>query len=257
MGLKRIARVLLPDPLLTAIAARRARRHSHGLNRQWGVASLSERLMSELGPAVQAGPFKGLVLPRAAAPEHLGPYLLGTYERELHDYWTSLSAIAVPLVVNVGAKFGYYAVGLPRKLQTRGIAYDADAWARSVLKETIALNGVDVEVRGRCTRDDLRDLPRGTLVMIDCDGCEEALLRDPLPAGLTQSRLVVELHGALLEEDETATRLRRTHDVVAVPSEPAPPAPASLSFLDEDQRRLAVEEIRTPQRWLLCTPRYL
>src|SRR5688500_10672701 len=107
MGVKGIARVLLPDPLLTAVSARRARRHSHALNRQWGVASLSERLMTELGPAVEAGPFKGLVIPRVASAEHLGPYLLGTYERELHDYWTSLSAIAVPLVVNVGAKFGY------------------------------------------------------------------------------------------------------------------------------------------------------
>jgi hypothetical protein len=195
------------------------------------------------------------VLPSDATPEHIGPYLLGTYERELHPYWSSLEPGSVPLVVNVGAKVGYYAVGLPRLLGARGIAYDADPWARSVLKQTAAMNAVDVDIRGRCSRADLENLPAGTLVMIDCDGCEDVLLADPLPAGLATSRLVVELHGASLDADDTADRLRRTHDVIGVPSHQAPPAPPSLAFLDEQDRKLAVEEIREPQRWLLCTPR--
>ncbi len=255
MSLKAVARALLPEPLLTVLSATRARRHSHRLNREWGVSRLSERLLAELGPGVQAGPFQGLVLPREAAAEHLGPYLLGTYERELHPYWASLQRGSVPLIVNVGSKVGYYAAGLSRMLQAPGVAYDADPWARGVLARTIALNGVRVDIRGRCTRADLDDLPGGTLVMIDCDGCEEVLLRDPLPAGLVRSRLVVELHGALLEEDATADRLRRTHDVTGVPSLDPPPPPQALAFLDERDRKLAVEEIRTPQRWLLCTPR--
>lgn len=255
MSLRDIARGVLPDPLQTLLSAMRARRHSHRLNREWGVSRLSERLIAELGPAVQGGPFRGLVLPREAAAEHIGPYLLGTYERELHPFWTSLAPGTIPLIVNVGGKVGYYAAGLSRMLQAPGVAYDADPWARRVLRQTIALNGVRVEVRGRCTRADLDQLPHGTLVMIDCDGCEDALLRDPLPAGLLRSRLVVELHGALLDEDATADRLRRSHEVTGVPSIDAPAPPAALDFLDESDRRLAVEEIRTPQRWLLCTPR--
>ena len=254
MSLKRLARALLPEPLLTMISAVRARRHSHHLNRQWGVARLSARLLSELGPAVQAGPFRGLVLPSEAAAEHIGPYLLGTYESELHAYWASLEPGSIPLIVNVGGKVGYYAAGLSRLLGARGIAYDADPWARSVLQQTVALNAVDVEIRGRCSRAHLEDLPAGTLVMIDCDGCEEVLLQDPLPAGLVRSRLVIELHGASLEGDDTADRLRRTHDVVGVPSHQTPAAPVMLAFLDEHERKLAVEEIREPQRWLLCTP---
>lgn len=252
--MKRLARALLPSPLVTRIAAQRARRHSHRLNRRWGVARLSERLLDELGPAVLAGPFAGLVLPRAAAAEHLGPYLLGTYERELHPYWMELSPGTVPGIVNIGAKVGYYAAGLSRLLAAPAIAFDADPWARRVLKATVRLNRADVAIRGACTRRELEDLPAGTLVMIDCDGCEEMLLRDPLPSGLVRSRLVVELHGALVADDATAARLGRTHEVRGVPTEPAPSPPAVLDFLDTRERKLAVEELRPPQRWLLCTP---
>jgi hypothetical protein len=255
MNLKRAIRALLPAPLRTRVLARRARRHSHRLNRQWGITRLSERLLDELGPAVVAGPFEGLRLPRAAAAEHLGPYLLGTYERELHPYWRELAPGTIPRIVNVGAKVGYYAVGLSRLLRAPAVAYEADPWARRVLRQTARLNGVAVDIRGACGRDDLERLPQGTLVVIDCDGCEETLLRDPLPRGLARSRIVVELHAALLEDDETAERLRRTHEVRPVPTLPAPDPPAILGSLDAGERRLAVEEIRTPQRWLLCTPK--
>ena len=252
--LKRLARRLLPERMLIALTARRARRHSHHLNDEWGIAEISRRLLDELGPSVRSGPFKGLTFPREAAPEHLGPYLLGTYERELHPYWASLQRGSIPLVVNVGAKVGYYAVGLHRLTGAPVIAYDADSWARSVLRETVSLNLADVTIRPACSRADLESLPKGTLVVIDCDGCEEVLLRDPIPAGLRHSRLVIELHGAMLEDDDTVNRLRRTHDVEVVPSNDTPAAPPGLPFLNDHQRKLAVEEIRTPQRWLLCTP---
>ena len=255
MLLKRLARRILPSRMLVALTARRARRHSHRLNDEWGIAAISLRLLDELGPAVRSGPFAGVSFPRSAVPEHLGPYLLGTYERELHPYWASLPRGTVPLIVNVGAKVGYYAVGLHRMLGAPVIAYDADRWARSVLRETVALNLADVTIRGACSRTDLETLPKGALVVIDCDGCEEVLLRDPVPAGLHHSRLVIELHGAMLENDDTVNRLRRTHHVEVVPSNDTASPPPDLRFLNDHQRKLAVEEIRTPQRWLLCTPR--
>lgn len=253
-AVKRLVRALIPRPLVTAIVVRRARRHSHRLNAGWGVADLSARLFETLGPSVKAGPFAGLRLPREAAAEHIGPYLLGTYERELHPHWERFLPGTVPLVVNVGAKFGYYAAGLASRLRAPAIAYDADPWAREVLRRTAAINGVAIDVRGRCDRSDLQALPPGTLVVIDCDGCEDALLRAPLPEGLIRSRLVIELHGAMLDDDDTVTRLERTHGVVTIPSMEAPPPPADLPFLSAHERRLAVEEIRTPQRWLICTP---
>ena len=112
----------------------------------------------------------------------------------------------------------------------------------------------DVTIRGACRRGDLEGLPDGALVVIDCEGCEQDLLRDPLPAGLARAHLVVELHGALLDDDDVARRLRRTHLVEAVPTDDTPP-PADLPFLSDAEQRLAVQENRSPQRWLLCRPR--
>lgn len=254
-ALKRLARAVTPPRLLTFIVAARARRHSHRLNAGWGVSDLSGKLLDLFDGTVQAGPFAGLRLPREARAEHLGPYLLGTYEHELHGFWRRMACGETPLIVNVGAKFGYYAAGLSRLLNAPVRAFDADPWARRQLARTAALNGVGIEIRGACTRRDLQALPAGSLVVMDCDGCEEALLRPPVPGGLRRSHLVIELHGPALERDDTVALLAATHDVEVVPSREGRPAPADLPLLTEHERELAVVEIRTPQRWLLCTPR--
>lgn len=255
MALRALIRALLPERMLTAMSAVRARKHSHRLNAEWGVAALSKRLLDELGPRVLDGPFKGLRLPPSTAPEHLGPYLLGTYERELHPVWLSIAPGTVPLIVNVGAKFGYYSAGLARRLDAPAIAYDADPWARARVQETADLNTAPVTVRGQCTRSDLRDLPVGTLVVIDCDGCEEILLRDPVPPGILRSTVIVELHDEVMRGDEVAATLRKSHVVKEVPSVNALAPPSVLNFLEPEQRKLAVEELRPKQRWLICTPR--
>src|SRR5688500_9445100 len=153
MTIRDLLRAVLPQTVLTALTARRGRRHSHRLNAEWGIVALSETLLERLEGSVQAGPFRGLVLPKAAAPEHLAPYLLGTYERELHDFWNALQPGSIPLIVNVGAKFGYYAVGLSVSLRAPVIAYDPDPWAQRVLAQTAALNRTEVAIRGRCTRN--------------------------------------------------------------------------------------------------------
>ena len=250
--LKALAR-LVPAWLRVPLAARRARRHSHDLNDAWGVSALSGKLLSALGDRVQAGPFEGLRIPHAAAREHLGPYLLGTYERELHPYWASIRHKRIPLIVNVGAKFGYYAVGLHRLLQAPVIAYDADSWARRMIAETAELNQVEVAIRGACRRGDLAALPPASLVVIDCEGCERGLLQPPLPHGLAAAHIVVELHDFTAEDGDLLEALRSTHATLVVPSMEAPPPP-DLPFLSEHERKLSVEETRPPQQWLICTP---
>jgi hypothetical protein len=251
MAIRDLIRALLPERILTSVSAVRARKHSHGLNAEWGVAALSKTLLDQLGPRVLEGPFKGLEIPRSVAAEHLGPYLLGIYERELHPFLLSLAPGAVPLIVNVGAKFGYYSAGLARRLDAPAIAFDADPWARARLRETADLNKVPVTIRGRCTRADLENLPDGTLVVIDCDGCEEVLLRDPVPRGILRSLVIVELHDDVMNGDDVRGTLRKSHVVKEVPSVNALAPPAMLPA----QRKLAVEELRPKQRWLICTPR--
>ena len=76
------------------------------------------------------GPFKGLLLPASAREEHIGPYLLGTYERELHGAWRKILTGQYNAVIDIGAKIGYYAGGLARHFpSTPSIAFDTDWWA--------------------------------------------------------------------------------------------------------------------------------
>jgi hypothetical protein len=257
-AVKSLAAALLPDPLLTRIRAIRARRHSHMLNAQWGLRALSERITREIGFRVLAGPFAGLTLPDEAVAEHLAPYLSGNYEREIQHIWSRVGA-PVPLVVNIGSKFGYYAVGLSRMLKCPAVAVDPDSWARRMTRATAQLNpGSDVSLRARVTREWLAEREPGTLVVIDCDGCEVALLLPSLPRGLAACTLVIEVH-----EDQAcgsggalAAELGRTHAIEEIPSDATPgPLPPQLEFLDEASRTLATKEFRPHQSWLVCTPR--
>jgi len=69
------------------IMSARARAHSHRLAKEWGLIQLNKKLMRELGTQVVDGPFKGMTLTPMTYQEHIGPYLLGTYEMELHPWW--------------------------------------------------------------------------------------------------------------------------------------------------------------------------
>ena len=74
--------------------------------------------------------------------EHIGPYLLGTYEAELHDTWNLLLQRDYSEFVDVGANFGYYAVGLARRFPNeKVVAFDVDWWARKAVAEMSAANG--------------------------------------------------------------------------------------------------------------------
>src|SRR4051812_47368421 len=61
---------------------------------------------------VASGPFRGMRYTACAAG--VAPKVLGTYERELHDWIVGLSSRGYECVVNVGCAEGYYAVGLAR-----------------------------------------------------------------------------------------------------------------------------------------------
>ena len=254
--MKQLIAAALPFPFRVMLTAIRARRHSHALNAEWGVRALSQRLHDTLGGTVQAGPFAGLRVPAAAIPEHLGPYLAGTYERELHPTWARLATMGVPLVVDVGCKVGYYAVGLGRMFGCPTVAYDADPWARRLTAMTAVDNHVAVTVHGLCGRDDFASLPPGALVVMDIEGGEEALLAAPLPAGLDRAVVVVELHEMVragLSQAVTAA-LATTHTIERIPTASPPDPPPCLAFLQERERTLAVNEHRSEQSWVVGWP---
>lgn len=215
--------------------------------------------MDRKGLQVLDGPFEGLRLPDGSTREHLSPYLLGTYESELHAWLEELRGEPIVQVVDIGAKFGYYAVGLARWWpEARSIAFDTDPWARRMLRETAALNGIrDLDVRGYLRPGELAQLVRAPgLIVSDCEGFEAELFAAADPAALVGCWLVIELHPEAVPgvEELLRERFRETHSIEVRGREEREP-PAFLSeFLSEEEARLAVTEFRGDQRWMFCRP---
>jgi hypothetical protein len=257
-ALRSISKAVLPAQIFIAILAIRARRHKHRLNAGWGLCALSKQLGDRFRMTVQGGPFAGLRLPPAALAEHLGPSLMGTCECELHGAWLSLTTADVPLVVNVGSSFGYYAAGLARRFGCRAVAFDPDPWARRATRDIAKLNGLSIATHALCSRAWLERMTPGALLVMDCEGYEAELLRAPVPAALAHSVLAIELHEHLRpgSDRDIQHALAPTHVIERVASRAdTPEPPVDLTFLDEHNRALACQEIRTPQSWLVCRPR--
>ena len=202
------------------------------------VAAVTRHFVAWHGLRVSGGPFAGLIYPDQE-PLTLAPKLLGIYERELHPAIEAAIGAEPAVIVNVGAADGYYAVGLARRCpDATVIAYEADAQQRELCRRVAAANGVQIDIRGTAGPG---DLDGAALVVMDCEGCERALLQ-PLPA-----TVIVELHDFLDPGvgDAIVARFEDTHDVVLVATAPQPPA-----------NELLLSEYRPgPMRWAVMTPR--
>jgi hypothetical protein len=213
-------------------------RRAQGAYRRQRTAAYTHRFVGWHGLTVTGGPFAGLTYPDTE-PLSLVPKLLGVYESELHAAIEDAIRARPEVIVNVGAADGYYAVGLARRCpDARVIAYEADAGQADLCRRVAAANDVVVEVRGAGGRDDLGG---ASLVVMDCEGCERALLEPPIEA-----TVIVELHDFLDPGigDTIAARFAPTHDVTLIPTAPQPPTRHPLS-----------EQRPGPMRWAVMTPR--
>lgn len=211
---------------------------------------LARRFVRQHGLIVQGGPFQGMRYVREAlyVAEAVTPKLVGSYELEVVDAVERALGRRPHTIVNIGAADGYYAVGLAlRAPDAEVLAIDIDPSARRVCRRMAAANGVQARVRV-CEDYDLALLDPSradrTLVVSDCEGCEEQLLvpsRAPVLAGCV---LLVELHGVLRPGSEEAVlaRFEATHAVELIESRIR-----SSAALDE--RRPG------PMRWAFLTPR--
>jgi hypothetical protein len=213
-------------------------RRAQGAYRSKRTAVYTRRFVGWHGLTVTGGPFAGLTYPDTE-PLSLVPKLLGVYESELHAAVEDAIRARPQVIVNVGAADGYYAVGLARRCPGASVmAYDADAGQADLCRRVAAANDVDVEVRGAAGRDDLGG---ASLIVMDCEGCERALLEPP-----PEATVIVELHDFLDPGvgGAIAERFAPTHDVTLIPTAPQPPARHPLS-----ERRPG------PMRWAVMTPR--
>ncbi len=215
---------------------------------------------------VLSGPFVGMQLTGyPAAPE-----LLGTYEHELFDVVRELAQRPFRAVVNVGARYGYYAIGMARLMPSVLVrAYEGDGEARGMFAAAVAANGVAdrVRVEGFCNTPDLAEaLGAGDSVLLVCDidGGEVPLLDPAQVPALTRATILVECHGPAESPTEAVMVLRflPTHEVRRIATEervlahlPAGVAEPWRSRMPQTLEELMQEHRTPPQSWLLLTPR--
>jgi predicted RNA methylase len=158
-----------------------------------------------------------------AGGAHL-PKLLGIYERELNLCVEQACTLNFPLIVDIGAAEGYYAVGMALRNPTaRVIAFEMDSGARAALAEKVRLNDVEnrVEIRGRCEPEDLERVLADTsrpFVICDTEGYEAVLLDPAVAPSLRRASIIVELHEFVEKRISEKIRARfvTTHKITHV-----------------------------------------
>jgi hypothetical protein len=243
---------------MAIIQSVRARRHSQRLIRDWGIRELNNELAEKLGKEVQRGPFTGLKIPDRAFEENLVPVILGTVESELHPVWDEIKSYDFCQVIDVGCKWGYYAVGFAKVFSmAKIIAFDIDPWARKVTRETAELNKVDnLEILGFCDKKWLKkNLLPNSFVISDCEGFEAVLFKESL--GVFKScTFVIEVHEKISPgvSENLKETFRDTHEITVIKSMQGPVEFMDWSFPGKEKFESAAREVREPMEWYYCKP---
>ena len=199
---KSLIRLLLFTPV------RRIRR----IIRQTYRSRAVDRLRACAGSRVLGGPFQGLECPPGALLS--GPMRLGTYELELAPVLDEIFRFELEHMVNIGAAGGYYAVGFLRRCpRIRVTAFEASGVHRSALALLASTNGVDrrLSIRDACDSRALGGALVGserTLLVVDVEGAELALLDPEQIGSLRTVWMLVEVHDFVDEEISAVLRRR-------------------------------------------------
>jgi hypothetical protein len=244
----------------TRIFSARSRAFSQKLAEKWGCIELNHKIIQHCGNKVLRGSFSGVILSPETFREHLSPFLLGTYEQELCEAWSSIFKMNFNQILDVGAKFGFYAVGLAKRFPgVPVIAFDTDPWAQKATREMSAANNVDIEVRSFCDPKWMHDhLLENSFVFSDCEGYEATLFGSEIPNSVSAT-ILVELHEQFSPGVTNLIRAKYslTHDISIIPtgSELEDRWP-ELEFLTDAEWKMAVTEYRTaPQTWMFLRPK--
>ena len=233
------------------------------------IGYLEHLVYTRTGGAIPRGPFAGTRYITNSVGSALVPKLLGIYERELNECIEQACALKFPLIVDIGAAEGYYAVGLARRNpQARVIAFEMEAKGQSALLKMAELNDVSgqLEVRGKCEPIDLQQvLGRGgrSVIVCDAEGDEDVLLRPDLVPELRSAHLLVEMHDFILPgiTERMTERFAATHEVKRIWQEPRsradlPYRTLGTALLPQRYLDWAVSEWRpTQMSWLWIQPK--
>ena len=258
MGLTTFAFDIMPARLRRKAAWKLLRRASRVIR-----AFQTEGFLTQVGNAVQAGPFAGMVLPAdldgADYQRDLLPMLMGVFEGELSPAIEALIKRKPGLVINVGAAEGYYAVGLARALpDSRVVAYEMLESARASCRQVADANGASIELRAECTVAELNAVLDGpAALVVDCEGGEVHLLDPETVPALKDCDMLVECHDMILPGATQAIvdRFAGTHRIERIDEGVRPMIAHDLIRNRSSlERLLAVCEFRGgASNWLMMT----
>lgn len=237
------------------------RRHVRRLERRLGVPRVTKALVARHGLRVLGGPFAGMAYVPCAVGSALLPKLVGCYEAELQGVLALIMKTDYSSVIDIGCAEGYYATGLALHLPAAHVyAFDTDRLARKLCSAMSEANGVAdrVTLAGKCDVEALQPLLTGrVLVVCDCEGYENELLRPDLAPGLKSADVLVELHECFSPGVTAAVtgRFSKTHEILMIDTLDRNPSDyPDLQFLAQEDQRLAVSELRpVPQQWAFMT----
>jgi hypothetical protein len=229
---------------------------------KWRAELLANTLASRSGTRVLTGPFQGMDYAVAAAEGSRSARLLGCYEASLAPVIEEIVTRAYPVVIDIGAAEGYYAVGLARRMpQTRVMARDASDKAMALCRALAQANGVEdrVEVGGLFTHADFAIcLRQPTLILCDIEAAEIDLLDPSAAPGLLAADILVECHDCLRPgiTDTLTRRFAASHQITRIDRTLAPQTlPPWMEELSDLDRLIALWEWRagpTPWLWMRC-----
>ncbi len=209
------------------------------------IRYLENLVRGQTGGRVGQGPFAGMHYINHAVGSAFIPKLLGIYERELSACIEKACAMHFPLIVDIGAAEGYYAVGLARRNpNARIVAFEMEKKGRAALREMAGLNGIAVEeirndpllraascfraqleVQGKCEFENLQAVLKSAeraLVVCDVEGYEDALLVPEKIPALGRANLLVEMHDFCCPgiTERITQRFAATHDIERIWQKP-------------------------------------
>lgn len=177
---------------------------------------------------VIGGPFKGMRL-RCDGASFYYCEVLGAHEQCLIPVVEDIIDRQPAVIINVGAAFGYYALGFAHRCpKAKVIAYEMDTSRADLMRKYRWQNRLEerVEIRGECTLQSLADdLTRSpdAFVFMDVEGAEDFLLDPDQVPGLRNAEILVELYEIFAPgvTHHLHERFSPTHTEAAIPQIPS------------------------------------
>jgi hypothetical protein len=165
---------------------------------------INDLVFEKFDGIVQAGPFKGMKIPKASTwtYNHTAQMILGLYEKSVHDVLFRSEFLDRRTFIDVGAADGYYLIGLclsGRMDQAYG--FEIVANSRDAISRNAKINNQrqKIAIKGIADYDSMTSLldcieMSNVILLVDIEGGEFDFLCEELLSLLKECVIVIEVH---------------------------------------------------------------